>query len=74
MEATDLADNLSVVARFSTCYIKCADVDECNKVIENGLPQCLTDRAPGQWTNHFGGEAGLYHPRRGRGKQAADPG
>lgn len=62
MEDTGGPESLSVSARFSACYIDCADAENCNKAIENGLGQCPSDLAPGQFENHFGGQPGFITP------------
>lgn len=54
----DLPDNVASGMEFSACILECNDAEGCNKVMDGGLVQCPSDRAPGQWTNHFGGKPG----------------
>jgi len=54
----DPPDKLRAAMEFSACVLDCATAESCTKSFEIGIPQCPSERAPGQFRNHFGGTPG----------------
>ena len=58
-EGDDLPGDVGTAMEFSACILKCGGVEDCNNAMQAGVPQCPSERSPGQFQNHFGGQPGF---------------